>query len=157
MPAFTIIGVDPGETTGIALLQAGRIEVVQCSPGAVLSIVGALSKNATEWTAGLVIAVERFVVSTRAGRSASPKAGATTRALITALTDAHDPQIGVRVLLRSASEVKPWATDARLKAAGLIDVCKGMPHARDGARHALFAAVHDCGIPDPLSKRARGV
>jgi hypothetical protein len=51
--------------------------------------------------------------------------------------------------------VKPWATDERLAAAGLLDPTKGMRHARDAARHALFCAVRDFGLPDPLSAKAR--
>jgi hypothetical protein len=53
--------------------------------------------------------------------------------------------------------VKPWATDERLEAAGLLDLTKGMRHARDAARHALFTAVKDGGVPDPLSKHAHEV
>jgi hypothetical protein len=54
---------------------------------------------------------------------------------------------------RTAALVKPWATDKRLVAAGLLDITRGLPHARDGARHALFSAHHDSGAPDPLSSR----
>jgi hypothetical protein len=53
--------------------------------------------------------------------------------------------------------VKPWATDERLEAAGLLDLTKGMRHARDAARHALFTAVKDGGVPDPLSKHAHPI
>jgi hypothetical protein len=50
--------------------------------------------------------------------------------------------------------VKPWAVDKRLHAAGLLDMTAGMRHARDAARHALFCAVKDYGLPDPLSSKA---
>jgi hypothetical protein len=61
---------------------------------------------------------------------------------------------GIPVHVRGASDVKNWATDARLQAAGLWEVTAGMPrHARDGGRHALYCAVHHCGLPDPLSRR----
>jgi hypothetical protein len=62
---------------------------------------------------------------------------------------------GARWFQRPAAHVKPWATDERLEAAGLLEATKGMRHARDAARHALFAACKDGGIPDPLSKRSR--
>ena len=42
-----------------------------------------------------------------------------------------------------------------MAAAGLLEPTKQLRHARDAARHALFAAVADCGIPDPLSRKAR--
>jgi hypothetical protein len=63
-------------------------------------------------------------------------------------------QAGVPCVRQTASAVKTWAGDARLQAAGLLDVTAGMPrHARDGGRHALYCAVHHCGLPDPLSRR----
>ena len=54
--------------------------------------------------------------------------------------------------IRTAGEVKPWATDKRLHTAGLLDLTAGMRHARDAARHALYSAVRDYGLPDPLSR-----
>ena len=62
---------------------------------------------------------------------------------------------GVPVHVRTASQVKTWAADARLTAAGLYAFTAGASmskHARDAARHALFCAVHDCAVPDPLSR-----
>jgi hypothetical protein len=67
----------------------------------------------------------------------------------------HWAKTGVRgSYARSAADVKPWATDTRLQAAGLLDLTKGMRHARDAARHALFCAVCDFGLTDPLSRKA---
>jgi hypothetical protein len=51
--------------------------------------------------------------------------------------------------------VKPWATDKRLTAAGLLAMTAKMADARDACRHALYTAVHDAGIPDPLSAAGR--
>lgn len=145
MTRACVIGVDPGQTTGIArlLLADLSVELVQCSAGVVLDVVAALAGDRPAQ-----LAVEQFVVGPRASRSASPQAAQITRDLIGALLAAD----GARVKLRTAAGVKPWATDARLKAAGLHR--PGMRHAMDAARHALFAAVSDCGIPDPLSKRS---
>lgn len=144
-----VVGIDPGLTTGIARLDlsTGELELLQCTPGLVLPLVRELCVGSDV----LVLAVERFVVGPRAARSSTPKAGAVTRELIGALLSEGE-HLADRVVLRSASEVKPWATDARLKAAGITQ--RGMPHALDAAKHALFAAVADCGIPDPLSRRA---
>lgn len=154
-----VIGVDPGPRPGIALLtptssSGVRFEVVQCSAGAAVFLVTQLAAHA-EFP--VLLAVERFVVRGRAGCSSSPQAGQTTRDLIGALTDLQGRRTSgvTRVVLRSASEVKPWSSDERLAAVGLLDATKGMPHARDGCRHALFSAVHDCGFPDPLSTRYR--
>lgn len=160
-----LIGVDPGETTGICALDIAGTTApehdgafirwhgqLQSTPGAVLPVVQGLADG---YRGPVVLAVERFVVSTRAGRSASAMAGATTRVLIGELVGLHrSGSCVVRVVQRSASDVKPWAVDKRLSAAGLL--VKGMRHANDAARHALFAAVKDCGMADPLSKKSRG-
>ncbi len=60
---------------------------------------------------------------------------------------------GVKLAVRHSSAVFPWATDKRLRAAGLYEATTGLVHARAASRHALFAAVHDGGLPDPLSRR----
>jgi hypothetical protein len=144
-----VIGVDPGRTSGIARLDltTWHVDLVQATPSVVLPIVRAL---AADVGAVAVLAVERFVVGPRAARSTAASAGRVTRDVIAALT-AEGARLAGRVVLRSAGQVKPWATDARLAAAGLITATKGMPHARDAARHAVYAAVRDCGQPDPLS------
>ena len=143
-----VLGVDPGPTPGIVLLTAahGRLEareVVQCSAGVLHLVLAALDPYHA------VIGVERFVVGRRASRSASAHAGAETRDQVGALEVLY-PQ----ARFRTAAQVKPWATDERLDAAGLLEATKGLRHARDAARHALFAAVHDGVIPDPLSPGA---
>lgn len=149
-----IIGVDPGPTTGIVALHLGPLakgepayspQIIQCDRRSVLSIV--------DWLAGseamdpAVLAVEQFVVGPRSGRSAHAGAGRIARELLGELQALH-----VRMIARSAGAVKPWATDVRLRAVGLWTPV-GV-HARDAARHALFAAVHDFAAPDPLSRRA---
>ena len=157
-----VIGVDPGPIPGVVTLglNDGRPlvspSVFQCDPQSALWVVTeALASELVSWDLKF-LAVERFVVGPRAARSTTASAVALTRDLIGNLQGIGD-LAGAQVLLRSASEVKPWATDTRLDAAGLLPVTKGMPHARDAARHALFCAVRDAGAPDPLSRRSRGV
>lgn len=146
-----VIGVDPGPTTGIAVLDLHDYShaLIQADAGSVVHLVRSYSGGAL-----LRVAVERYVIGLRAARSAKAGAGRVTRDLIGALA-ALEPELDTPVVQRSAAEIKPWATDERLRAAGLYT--RGMPHARDGARHALFAAVHDCGAPDPLSRAASPV
>lgn len=140
-----VIGVDPGPTPGIVVLgiedgQLTDVGVMQCSAELLYTLVATFNpyKEAA-------VALERFVVRGRANAAQS-----LTRDQVANLVRLHP-----LTLVRSAAEVKPWATDARLEAAGLLDACKGMRHARDAARHALFAAVKDTGLTDPLSKEFR--
>ena len=141
-----ILGADPGLTTGLAVLDLERrtFELAQLSPLLVMPMVRTLIDRYD--VAG--VACERFVVGPRASRSATPRGGQLARELEAQIDDlgrAHS----IKVMRRSASQVKPWATAERLKAAGITT--RGMPHALDGARHALYAAVLDFGFPDPLS------
>lgn len=145
----TVIGVDPGPTPGIVRLRysPGLVledaDVVQCSATAFYDVLLALGPYSAH------VCVERFVVSRRSMSSRTAGAGEVTRDQVGALQTAYS------ATLRTAAAVKPWATDARLDAAGLLEACKGMRHARDAARHALFAAVRDHGVPDPLSRRSQ--
>lgn len=138
------IGIDPGPTPGIVVIGADGdvLAVVQCSHEVLFLIV----RDVLDPDGRSLIAVERFVVRGRASADQS-----LTRDQV-ANAEALFPG---RVAMRSAAQVKPWATDARLEAAGLLEACKGMRHARDAARHALYAAVKDGGLPDPLSKEYR--
>lgn len=140
-----ILGCDPGlgQTTGVFLLAETGALAFQCNAAAAYFLVSSLVA-ANEGPAQVVAAGERFVPGRGAG--ARGPGAAATRALIADLDDLADWH------WRSAAEVKPWATDARLKAAGLLTLCTGMPHAADAARHMLYCATKDCGMPDPLSK-----
>ncbi|PSK96683.1 hypothetical protein CLV30_12565 [Haloactinopolyspora alba] len=148
-----IVGVDPGPVPGIVALLVDRthiteVHVAQCSPVLALDVVKLLLDDGPP----ALVAVEKFVVRQRAARSRRPDAGEVTRELIGAIADVV---LGTddRMVQRPAAAVKPWATDERLDAAGLLTTTKGMRHARDAARHALYAAVRDGGLPDPLSRK----
>jgi hypothetical protein len=146
-----VIGVDPGPTTGILALQVGKDPVAgQGNPDGAEAIVDALLGTAE--ADQVLLAVEQFVIgrgSMRAGRY-----GQQTRDLIGVLQALARSRAKTSLVLRSAAQVKPWATNVRLQAAGLIRPTKGMTHARDAGRHALFAAVHTGLMPDPLSRTA---
>lgn len=151
-----VVAVDPGPVPGVAMLtnDGGRLatSVFQCDPDSVLWLVRHLI-TAGPIAARRVIAVERFVVGMRAANSAHASAGVVTRDMIGALTELGRSLARVSVVRRCAAEVMPWSTDKRLKAVGLYDVTKAMPHARAASRHALFAAVRDGNFSDPLSTK----
>lgn len=149
-----ILGIDPGPTPGLVRFTFDRFadgtmklasyDVVQCSAGVLWSLLPAMAEDAHR------IAVERFV--SRGRESAEQRE---TRAQAEAILQLHPLAVA-----RSAGQVKPWATDVRLERlggrhGGVLKALAGMRHARDAARHALFCAVHDAGLPDPLSKEYR--
>lgn len=143
------LGVDPGPTPGVCALPASPgepVAVFQCDPSSLMPLLRALIEA---WGADrIVVAVEAWAIGSisRTARSA----GAVTRRLIGEIETLADEYDAVAVVTRRAADVKPWATDKRLDAAGLLAQTAGLPHARDGARHALFSATRDSGAPDPL-------
>lgn len=154
-----VIGVDPGQTTGVAVLSfenggyllrlASEIPYDQGPVGMVKSLLeGAWMAD----RARTIIAAERFVVRGRAARSAHPEAGEMARVILGGL-QTYASELGYQFVTRSASEAKGWATDGRLKAAGLYELTRSAGgHRRDATRHALMAGVMKLGWTDPLSK-----
>lgn len=150
-----IIAIDPGPIPGLVMLTPHGphldVDIVQCSASIAPIVLYALldQHRASLGTAPVIVQIEKFVVGRASQRSAG--AGTITRDLVGKLQREAETHEGVSVVMRSASEVKPWATDVRLEKAGLLAATKGMPHARDAARHALFCAVKGGYLPDPLS------
>lgn len=152
----TVIGIDPGGTTGVAILQCSglsgsfyiRTAAYQYGQDNALSeILDAITRTEPD-----AVAIERFVVGMRAARSRSAGAGEFARELVGQVRAlCRDDAVRVPVFHRTAFEVKRWATDKRLDAAGLLAATSGMPHARDATRHALFAMVRRGWAPDPIS------
>lgn len=154
MTRTLVLGIDPGGTTGICGLAYGALGpealpvVRQCPGYGAVDVVTDIVTDHQALGYEVVLAVEQFVVSTRAAKSATAAAERITRTLIAeldALCDAVD--------VRPAVLVKRWATDRRLDAAGLLAPTIGRPHARDAARHALYAAVNRKITRDPLSAK----
>lgn len=164
-PVVRVVGVDPGPVPGVVVLaSSGDASVFQCDAGSVLWLVHrallvppvgpdlvADLVNGRITSERVILAVERFVVGPRSARLSTPRAAAQTRDMIGALGALGEQLTGVSVVYRCAAEVMPWASDKRLVAAGLFELTAGMPHARAAARHALFTAVRDGNLPDPLS------
>lgn len=158
MTAIRVIGIDPGPTPGLVrlLFVDGvliTVDVVQCSSSMLMPIALSLLPGKGVLVSETYLQVERFVIGRASMRSGS--AGAVTRDQVGRLLELATSMGGVYPVQRPATEVKAWATDKRLSAAGLITPTKGMTHARDAARHALFCAVADGKIRDPLSTKAR--
>lgn len=151
MSELRAIGIDPGMTTGMAVAgwNDGKrtwAHVAQCDAGLAPDLLHLLLARFSPRAGG----IEAFIPGAHSGR----REGTATRLLVAELARIA-AQGDVALAARSAGNVKPWATDARLKAAGLLALAPGMPHARDACRHLLFSACHDGGLPDPLSRAAQ--
>lgn len=167
--AQIVCGVDPGPIPGIVGLlietspsdpgdgpRITDVQLAQTTAGIVGLTLGGIVMRWSQHPhapyardAGVLVAVERFVVGKRAGRSSSAGAGAVTRDIVGVIERCGE-DLGAVVVQRTASQAKGWATDERLERAG-IEIPSGMRHARDAARHCLLAACHAGHLPDPLS------
>jgi hypothetical protein len=165
---LSVIGLDPGETTGMCFLNYYTFPDDTWNPipeRILLQAEGSSSDHVlramlhayypagnTEVTARYA-GIERFVTGRAAGGRTKP--GEITRQLVMQLAETCQ-LYGYSTKLRSASEVKPWATDKRLVKAQIAreeTALHGKARdAYDGARHALFAAVADAKMKDPLAR-----
>ncbi len=149
----TVLGVDPGGTTGISLLdyRADSGYLLDTILSSEMSDNARLTFARLQLRAKLVdfVAVEKFIVGRRSTRSGSAAAGEKARELVGLVGTLPKP-----VSRRTAAQVKKWATNKRLEAAGLLaPTASTVNHhdLRDATRHALMCLVVDLGCPDPLS------
>lgn len=132
-----IVGVDPGPEPGVYLLTV-------VDGGIVAS--GEISLSADSLLEGLRAiagvpywAVERYTIRPNTGRMAGQAVQTRTVAQAEAVRDTVTYLPGTRVVqFIGPSQVKPWATDARLKEFGIKASSR---HHRDAARHALYMGV----------------
>lgn len=163
-PRWRIIGIDPGPVVGLCVLEQGAyrriqtVRLVQADSLTALMLVmewgrhGALSMPRDTAPTRTHLVVERFVDGRRSARVAGRHGSQAARDFIANLGfSVHRPAVQ-----RNAAQVKPWATDRRLSVAGIeIANPSTMRHALDAGRHALYAAVFDCGWPDPLTTQGK--
>jgi hypothetical protein len=161
----SVIGIDPGATTGLAFLDyclqpggaylLGKPVLLQAEGDSAVHVLEAMLRTwygPDERVTGRFAGVERFVT----GRSAGTRgpAAEVTRQLVMALAECCQVG-GYRVQLRNAAVAKDWATDKRLIRAGIATADSGI-HGKlrdgfDAARHGLYAAVWDAKMKDPLA------
>jgi hypothetical protein len=154
-----VLGIDPGAgATGITLLELNWATLklgarsFACNAGAAEWLLRAiLDDTGDRCGPGQVRGgIEAFAPGNGAG--ARMKTGQVTRDLVTDLAGVC-AEYGVPLTARFASLAKTWATDARLRKAGLYDLTGKSPDMRDSSRHALLEACQNCGWPDPISHK----
>ena len=155
MSAICTLGIDPGGTSGL-FLGAWRTgerkpyltRAWQCDMAATPELLGWILDHYTQIDA---VQVEAFDARERSRKMRGFSASNMHKLIADLVTICHGA--GVAVVTRPPAPVKAWATDDRLRDAGLYKLTAGKPHARDAARHALYAAVRDLGLRDPKSAR----
>lgn len=145
------LGVDPGPSTGIALLNLED----GCSPEWTVFQVNGFG---AQWLLGELcrtycprgVSYEEFVPGNRAGTKG--KAAQETRIIannVPGIAKQNCPN-GVFVVARRAADVFPWATDKRLEKSG-FPLGPKFKDARSAGKHALYMAVRDGKERDPLA------
>jgi hypothetical protein len=162
-PSATIvsaIGIDPGPTTGICLMEfvgpypyplpECNITLIQANAANALRVLEAYLSHfyQDERIVRRVAGVEAFVTGQSAGTRG--KNADLTRQYVMKFAELLQ-LFGYPVKIRKAGDVKPWASDKRLLRAGVPKLPDSMRHSGDGARHCLFAAVKDAHMKDPLA------
>lgn len=146
--SYRIVGVDPGHTTGVAVvewdgsprLDASTVKVtdlVQLSEGEVpvVDVVVEYMRDALP-TADLVI-VERYQITARTLQASRQYDALYVIGAIKALSVLHGSGSS-SVVLSTAAAAKNAVDDAVLKEGGWYSGTRGMPHGRDALRHALL-------------------
>jgi hypothetical protein len=156
--AIHVLGVDPGPTTGIVALtwyppaqtRPPYTRAYQASADAapaLLEWILATHTSGGTWTSG---GIEAYVRGTRSSRTKKAGDSSVTIRLVHTLSGIALDH-GLDLAVRSASLVKTWASEKRMKEAGLKDLIPAkMLDAWSAGQHGLFSACSDSGIPDPL-------
>jgi hypothetical protein len=154
------IGIDPGPTTGICLMEfiepvsyplpECNVTLIQANAGTALRVLEAYLSHfyKSDRITCRVAGVEAFVTGSSAGTRG--KNADLTRQYVMKFAEMLE-LFGYHPSIRKAGDVKPWASDKRLLRAGVPKLPDSMRHSADGARHCLFAAVKDAHMKDPLA------
>jgi hypothetical protein len=156
---ISVIGIDPGPTTGVSFIDyvgdkiAGTMQFQVNGTSAVTLLECVLARYYTNSDIIVMRAaqVEPFITGQSAGTRGEP--AEVTRQLAFVLAETLQ-LYGYAIERRKKADIYKkdgtgWASDKRLKAAGLLRPPE-MRHANDASRHGLYRAVHDLHKPDPL-------
>lgn len=128
----TIIGVDPGDTTGVCVWQDMQSPVFgQLLPFQVVPFIRGYADG------DMLVVCETFVIGRNTGKKKiSPHVTDVIGRVVGLCED-----LDVRFRRQTASEAKTFATNDLLKKVGWFNT--GMGHAMDAARHVLLALARE--------------
>lgn len=141
-----IVGLDPGNSTGLFGLRVHRTDVdvflrLQDEPAVALQRLESVVRDVAVWGESVLIAAERFTTSTRTGKlSAQP----TPLKVLGAAEQLAYSYVNVEFTLQTPADAKKLAPNVRLRDVGFYTSADlvGRPDAddvNDAARHALLA------------------
>jgi hypothetical protein len=147
------VGIDPGESTGIAILDGTRlIYVNQCKPEYALSYLDALLETYSRIDdCDVLIACERYISGGHHGRSHQPMA----QQMIGAFTQIAK-KWDRKFILQGPADARSIASNSTLKEMGMFVTAKQVnaPDAMDAlmaVKHAIFAlATHKASVFEHL-------
>lgn len=144
-----IIGLDPGESTGLLGLRVDRDHVdvflrYQGVPPDALHQLEKVVRDVNVWNEPTLIAAERFTTTDRTGKRSSQPTPQRVLGAAEQLTYAYT---NVEFILQQPADAKKLASNDRLRELGFYTRADlvGRPDANDvndAARHALLALAH---------------
>jgi hypothetical protein len=153
----SVIGIDPGPTTGVCFLDYPeplslgpvQIEIFQMEHSCVehfLDAYIAAYYNRPEVVRKFA-QVEKFTTGNSAGTKG--KKAELTRQCVMRYTEKL--QLAGYKTVIEPNTAKTWASDKRLERLGVTASKTSLVHGRDAARHAMYCAVKHAGRKDPLA------
>jgi len=150
------LGIDPGPIPGMCVLTYSddgilvNARALQCSANWIDTLIeDELCRDPEE---KILLSVERYVPRRGRGKQLAAGANQQTQEMAAGLVARYARRDGVTVVSYTPAQVMPWATEQKLRKVGLWDSTTGCAHARAAAKHALYCACKDGGMPNPLSK-----
>ena len=133
----TVIGVDPGGTTGWVIYDTFRQEVIEHLEIVDWFEVGQKLETELDAPSGTVtVVIERFTVTATTHKKTVQEEPKDLNGIAKYLTRKYDQKL----YIQSASEAKTFGTNEKLKKAGMW-FKGGEGHANDASRHALTMMI----------------
>lgn len=143
-PLRYIVGVDPGDSTGVVVLYLGDKSVtlfnaIQMGPDDSLDWLEGFVKAAVEAEDGVLMACERYTVTPETGKRTQQPTALNVIGVVKRIATQH----GLSVIMQPPGDAKAFAPNERLKQLGFFTLARdvGKPDANDvndAARHAVL-------------------